>query len=227
MCEDVLREYSLAMIEPKQEDDTPRRVDGARGKSYAPGPPSGYAPCEGCPGPDCDQDCPASPPTDGETHELKVWPEYYSALIDGSKTFEHRFDDRGFKVGDVLDLRCYNPDSGHYSGRRSRWRVTYILRGPAWGVREGYVVMSVARDGGDSRTPKPCPRPGCKSRWHISESLGMCRVYCDVCGLAIGWQQSKEEAIALWNRLEFAPHGGLSAGRRMGHGCAGREGQHE
>ena len=39
-----------------------------------------------------------------QTHELKTWPEYFEAVKDGTKNFELRKDDRGFKAGDHLVL---------------------------------------------------------------------------------------------------------------------------
>ncbi len=75
-------------------------------------------------------------------HELKVWPEYFAGLVSGAKSFEVRRDDRGFAVGQVLRLREWSADGG-YSGRELRARVTYLLRGPAFGVEAGHVVMAL------------------------------------------------------------------------------------
>lgn len=38
-------------------------------------------------------------------HELKIWPQYYCRVADGSKTFEVRKNDRGFQPGDTVVLR--------------------------------------------------------------------------------------------------------------------------
>ncbi len=38
-------------------------------------------------------------------HELKIWPQYYCRVADGSKTFEVRNNDRGFQPGDTVVLR--------------------------------------------------------------------------------------------------------------------------
>lgn len=80
-------------------------------------------------------------------HELKVWPAYYQALASGQKSFELRFDDRGFQVGDLLDLREYDPRTGGYPGGRALCRVDFIL---GWlddvasaGLRTRWVVMSL------------------------------------------------------------------------------------
>lgn len=83
-------------------------------------------------------------------HDLKVWPEFFSALLDGSKPFEVRRDDRGFAVGDVLRLREWDPPipdwgvKGGYTGRECRRRVSYVLDDPDFGVSPGFVVMGLA-----------------------------------------------------------------------------------
>jgi hypothetical protein len=80
------------------------------------------------------------------THGLKCHPEPFTALLRGTKTFEFRKDDRGFAVGDLLHLREWDHETGLYSGRDVVREVTYVLRGPAFGVPFGYVVMSCAPD---------------------------------------------------------------------------------
>lgn len=78
-------------------------------------------------------------------HKLKIHPEYFEALKDGSKTFEiRREDDRYFDAGDFLDLREYDPNEKTYTGRWFIALVTYLLRDPKY-VKEGYVIMSIRR----------------------------------------------------------------------------------
>lgn len=84
-------------------------------------------------------------------HRLKTWPDVYQATEDGTKTFEFRKDDRGFEVGDALDLEEWEPsvigkNGGGYTGRKASFRVTYILRGPSFGIPKGYVVMSIKKE---------------------------------------------------------------------------------
>ncbi len=38
------------------------------------------------------------------THHLKTLPEYFQAVIDGRKPMEIRYNDRGFKPGDIVIL---------------------------------------------------------------------------------------------------------------------------
>lgn len=77
------------------------------------------------------------------THELKVWPQFFKALVAGTKTFEVRMDDRGFAVGDTLRLREFIP-GGDYTGREVSRVVSDILRGGDFGVEPGYVVLALA-----------------------------------------------------------------------------------
>lgn len=77
-------------------------------------------------------------------HELKTWPGYFERVLDGTKGFDIRRDDRGFAVGDVLELREWDPVTEGYSGRSQVRRVTYCLRGEPF-VPAGYVAMSVRR----------------------------------------------------------------------------------
>jgi uncharacterized protein DUF3850 len=84
-------------------------------------------------------------------HELKVWPEYYERLADGSKTFEVRRDDRGYQSGDILRLREWKPIGdgaftkgiGNFTGREIQRTVGFISR-RGFGCDLGeYVVMSL------------------------------------------------------------------------------------
>lgn len=76
-------------------------------------------------------------------HELKCWPKFFQAMVDGLKTFEVRKDDRGFQVGHILHLREWDPETEKYTDREGWATVKYILRGPGWGIEAGYVVMSL------------------------------------------------------------------------------------
>ena len=79
-----------------------------------------------------------------KTHELKTWPEPFAAVWNGEKRYEVRADDRGFAVGDNLRLREWLPCSEDYTGREMACRVSYLSRGPDWGLPAGLVVMSIA-----------------------------------------------------------------------------------
>ena len=93
-------------------------------------------------------------------HNLKLNDRYFDAVLNGIKTFEIRKDDRGFRVGDTLEMYRVN-DNGLYvskdgtyaSNEKGAWlepiqmKVTYILTHadfPA-GIPEGYVVMNIEK----------------------------------------------------------------------------------
>lgn len=69
---------------------------------------------------------PSAPIGRPATHILKSWPRLFAALADGSKRHELRPNDRGFRVGDILLLREFDPTDGTYSGRELRLEVTYV-----------------------------------------------------------------------------------------------------
>ena len=76
-------------------------------------------------------------------HELKTWPEPFKAVKEGLKTFEYRWDDRHFQAGDTLLLREFDPYTGLYSGDKVEMEVTYLMRGPLFGIPKGHCIMSI------------------------------------------------------------------------------------
>ncbi len=76
-------------------------------------------------------------------HELKTWPDYFDRIIDGTKTFELRYGDRLFEVGDTLHLREWSPDSEEYTGREVRVEVSYLLRASDL-LADGFVCMGLS-----------------------------------------------------------------------------------
>ena len=86
-------------------------------------------------------------------HELKTHPEFFSMVFCGSKTFEIRKDDRGFKLNDELLLKEFVPkgyyedglNDDKYTGRILHRRIDYILKGGQFGIEAGYVVFSISK----------------------------------------------------------------------------------
>ena len=80
-------------------------------------------------------------------HELKILPEYFEAVLAGTKTVELRKEDReqGFVVGDTLRLREYR-EQGGYTGREVWVMVTHVLRDDhhRW-LQPGVVALSITR----------------------------------------------------------------------------------
>jgi len=80
-------------------------------------------------------------------HDLKISPPFFLAVDKGIKPFEVRRDDRGYNVGDYLCLREYNPVDNKYTGRTISRRISYILKGEAWGIKDGFVCLGLRADG--------------------------------------------------------------------------------
>jgi hypothetical protein len=82
-----------------------------------------------------------------KTHELKTWPSFFVAVLDGTKTFECRKNDRDFSTGDLLILREFRPDSspegGAYTGRYTERYVGFVVLGGTFGVEHGHCVMAL------------------------------------------------------------------------------------
>lgn len=76
----------------------------------------------------------------GVIHNLKILPEYFIPVAEKRKTFEIRKNDRDYQVNDTLHLmEWYNG----YTGREINVRVKYIFQDEAYGLQEGYCVMSI------------------------------------------------------------------------------------
>jgi hypothetical protein len=77
-------------------------------------------------------------------HELKTWPTFYQAIVDGVKPFELRTDDRDFQVGDVLLLREFDLNAQKYTGRKVCRLVTYKLESASFcGIEKGWCIMGL------------------------------------------------------------------------------------
>lgn len=101
-------------------------------------------------------------------HELKTWPESFEAIEIGDKLFEWRKDDRNYQEGDTVVLWEWDParadDDGQagFTGRRIVADVGYVLRGPAFGVPDGFCVFSLIAVGDveTADTPSVTPKEG-------------------------------------------------------------------
>lgn len=73
-----------------------------------------------------------------KVHNLKIKPEYFNDVISGRKTFEVRYNDRNFKVGDIIVLEEF--DSKGYTGKYINSEITYVLSDVEY-TKENYVVL--------------------------------------------------------------------------------------
>jgi hypothetical protein len=88
-------------------------------------------------------------------HVLKCWPTEYVAMVNGTKTAEFRFNDRGYKVGDLLLEREWDHRHLKYTGREALFVVTHVVEGE-WGIPAGYCMMSVVRVQAEAESSAPC-----------------------------------------------------------------------
>lgn len=86
-------------------------------------------------------------------HELKADPTAFAETWAENKLFEIRKNDRDFKRGDTLWIRetvysgeeMKNGKPLEYTGRVAWFDVNYVLYGPAYGLEDGWCIMSVCR----------------------------------------------------------------------------------
>lgn len=73
-------------------------------------------------------------------HYIKILPQYFIDVDAGIKTFEIRWNDRNYKVGDVLHLQEYC--DGEYTGRELIKEICYMIDDPEF-CKEGFVVLGI------------------------------------------------------------------------------------
>ena len=75
------------------------------------------------------------------THELKIYPEFFSAVCTGVKRAELRKNDRDYRVGDTLHLLETPRGSCHSTGEFINVKITHIADVGEW--MPGYVLLSI------------------------------------------------------------------------------------
>lgn len=82
-------------------------------------------------------------------HVLKTDPAVFQDVLDGKKTFEIRFNDRGYQVGDLIVLKETKFTGQQmregspliYTGREMQKQISYILSG--YGLQDGWVILGI------------------------------------------------------------------------------------
>ena len=89
-------------------------------------------------------------PRDPIEHDLKIWPCFWERIRSGIKLWELRYNDRGFLVGDILNLREWDPDKEppQYTGRAIFAKVTSMMIAEDNGLgtqalKPGYCIMGI------------------------------------------------------------------------------------
>lgn len=86
-------------------------------------------------------------------HEVKSWPEFFEANLDGRKTFDlRRSTDRDYRVGDFLRMKEFDPTRG-YTGREFEVEITYITSAERpcalsdKGMNDGFCILAFRPSG--------------------------------------------------------------------------------
>lgn len=93
-------------------------------------------------------------------HELKIWPEPFKAVFNGTKLYEVRKADRPFAVGDTVVLKEWNPQTASYTGFWIKTDLTYLTPAGSWGLPVDMCVFGIKAKEllADSTTVKIWPR---------------------------------------------------------------------
>lgn len=77
-------------------------------------------------------------------HRLKLNVAYADAVLSGEKSFEIRYNDRGYKKGDLVMFNVVegeNCESVMHPLNEKVYEITYLLEG--WGLKDGWCVFSI------------------------------------------------------------------------------------
>ncbi|EDW2791981.1 DUF3850 domain-containing protein [Salmonella enterica] len=89
------------------------------------------------------------------THNLKIWPEHFKAVVYGLKRAELRKNDRDYKVGDWLELWEWDQVAALYTGNVIDAHILHVVDVGAW--LPGYVMLSI-----DTGRPLKVAAPECR-----------------------------------------------------------------
>ena len=85
------------------------------------------------------------------THRLKIHEQYANAVMNGTKTFEVRKNDRGYEVGDKIVFDVVT-NEGYSIGEAARhplngatYRIDYILD-DFEGLAQKYVAFAISKE---------------------------------------------------------------------------------
>lgn len=81
-----------------------------------------------------------------KTHELKVITRFWPSVVDGTKPFEVRRNDRGFTVGDLVKLCEYDATGIGFTGNHLVRKIGFILYPEDMAdisIKPGYVVLGL------------------------------------------------------------------------------------
>ena len=79
-------------------------------------------------------------------HQIRLAAMYYDDVASGKKSFELRKNDRGYKVGDTLEMQEFK--DGRFMGRIIRAKIVYMLEDYT-GLEDGYCILGTEVEAAD------------------------------------------------------------------------------
>ncbi len=76
-----------------------------------------------------------------KTHEIKLSREFQDAVLSGEKSFEVRFNDRGYQKGDLIKFNVTDRRNCVEPLDDKVFEITYVLSG--WHIEQDYVVFGI------------------------------------------------------------------------------------
>jgi len=73
-----------------------------------------------------------------KVHQIRLGAQFFDDVLEGRKKFELRKNDRGYKVGDILEMMEFK--DGRNTGRTVKVNVVYMLE-DFTGLEDGYCIM--------------------------------------------------------------------------------------
>ena len=76
-------------------------------------------------------------------HKIKLREEFCDAVLNGEKTFEIRYNDRGYQKGDHIRFIPIKSVGTHFwhAIEDKEYEITYVLGG--WGLEDNYVALAI------------------------------------------------------------------------------------
>ena len=83
------------------------------------------------------------------THEIKLLEQYAQAVKDGEKSFEIRYNDRGYQKGDRIKFTVVDKDGfkAYHELDDEEYEITYVHSG--FGMADNYVALAIRQVGGE------------------------------------------------------------------------------
>ena len=137
------------------------------------------------------------------THELKIYPEFFSAVCTGVKRAELRKNDRDYRVGDTLHLLETPRGSCHSTGEFINATITHIADVGEW--MPGYVLLSIEREAMERKAAMDSEPVAWLAIYHgevYDEAIGITRSVVEAQADHFGWESALTEIIPLYRHAQ-------------------------